>query len=177
MATATTEIYTYGHPLAPHDALPSSAAEHARQPSAERRASPVFCRDFLQHGIVEHGVRQQPFEPGVLLLEHLQLARLRHVHAAILGLPRVQRRAADAVLATHIGGLHPAFLLAQHRDDLLLAEPGLPHVRLLTKARSEEHTSELQSLMRISYAVFCLKKKKQNNTNHPTTNSYIVPKK
>src|SRR3546814_4747331 len=33
--------------------------------------------------------------------------------------------------------------------------------RKLTQ-RSEEHTSELQSLMRISYAVFCLKKKKQN---------------
>src|SRR3546814_4065658 len=32
------------------------------------------------------------------------------------------------------------------------------------EARSEEHTSELQSLMRISYAVFCLKKK--NNTKH-----------
>src|SRR3546814_7315555 len=32
--------------------------------------------------------------------------------------------------------------------------------------RSEEHTSELQSLMRISYAVFCLKKKKQQNRNH-----------
>src|SRR3546814_5083805 len=31
--------------------------------------------------------------------------------------------------------------------------------------RSEEHTSELQSLMRISYAVFCLKKKKNNQTN------------
>src|SRR3546814_4403146 len=31
--------------------------------------------------------------------------------------------------------------------------------------RSEEHTSELQSLMRISYAVFCLKKKKTTNTN------------
>src|SRR3546814_10436563 len=30
--------------------------------------------------------------------------------------------------------------------------------------RSEEHTSELQSLMRISYAVFCLKKKKKTNT-------------
>src|SRR3546814_9719339 len=30
--------------------------------------------------------------------------------------------------------------------------------------RSEEHTSELQSLMRISYAVFCLKKKKNNHT-------------
>src|SRR3546814_10850156 len=34
--------------------------------------------------------------------------------------------------------------------------------------RSEEHTSELQSLMRISYAVFCLKKKKQKNTNKGT---------
>src|SRR3546814_8621773 len=31
--------------------------------------------------------------------------------------------------------------------------------------RSEEHTSELQSLMRISYAVFCLKKKKHHNIN------------
>src|SRR3546814_10433217 len=36
------------------------------------------------------------------------------------------------------------------------------------RLRSEEHTSELQSLMRISYAVFCLKKKKQHNqqTHH-----------
>src|SRR3546814_9713341 len=33
-------------------------------------------------------------------------------------------------------------------------------------ARSEEHTSELQSLMRISYAVFCLKKKKITNNKH-----------
>src|SRR3546814_7094145 len=34
--------------------------------------------------------------------------------------------------------------------------------------RSEEHTSELQSLMRISYAVFCLKKKNPNNRSQPT---------
>src|SRR3546814_4067464 len=34
--------------------------------------------------------------------------------------------------------------------------------------RSEEHTSELQSLMRISYAVFCLKKKTNNTTNKYT---------
>src|SRR3546814_5468116 len=39
-------------------------------------------------------------------------------------------------------------------------------------ARSEEHTSELQSLMRISYAVFCLKKKKNNNTSNHTTKVY-----
>src|SRR3546814_2638357 len=39
--------------------------------------------------------------------------------------------------------------------------------------RSEEHTSELQSLMRISYAVFCLKKKKihNNNTNSIATHT------
>src|SRR3546814_4775039 len=38
-------------------------------------------------------------------------------------------------------------------------------VAQLAAARSEEHTSELQSLMRISYAVFCLKKKKNRHTN------------
>src|SRR3546814_3644929 len=37
-------------------------------------------------------------------------------------------------------------------------------VRIPPSLRSEEHTSELQSLMRISYAVFCLKKKQQTNT-------------
>src|SRR3546814_8981973 len=36
--------------------------------------------------------------------------------------------------------------------------------RVMPSSRSEEHTSELQSLMRISYAVFCLKKKKKNIT-------------
>src|SRR3546814_8096391 len=38
------------------------------------------------------------------------------------------------------------------------------------KLRSEEHTSELQSLMRISYAVFCLKKKRSNKNLHLNTN-------
>src|SRR3546814_9583040 len=37
-----------------------------------------------------------------------------------------------------------------------------------SRARSEEHTSELQSLMRISYAVFCLKKKKKEYNTHNT---------
>src|SRR3546814_10603301 len=41
--------------------------------------------------------------------------------------------------------------------------------------RSEEHTSELQSLMRISYAVFCLKKKKQlQNTNQNTEDVHTI---
>src|SRR3546814_8440984 len=37
-----------------------------------------------------------------------------------------------------------------------------------SSCRSEEHTSELQSLMRISYAVLCLKKKKHNKQTNPT---------
>src|SRR3546814_9310121 len=41
-------------------------------------------------------------------------------------------------------------------------------VRAGCARRSEEHTSELQSLMRISYAVFCLKKKKDSSIEHST---------
>src|SRR3546814_5812037 len=52
------------------------------------------------------------------------------------------------------------------RVELAGAEELVPPVlaeRLEQLVRSEEHTSELQSLMRISYAVFCLKKKKTHN--------------
>src|SRR3546814_7067018 len=56
--------------------------------------------------------------------------------------PRVHEPRADALAA---GGAHAAALSRRPR--------------LYRRTRSEEHTSELQSLMRISYAVFCLKKK------------------
>src|SRR3546814_2102939 len=46
------------------------------------------------------------------------------------------------------------------------AVQGLLGTRAAMHVRSEEHTSELQSLMRISYAVFCLKKKKNTTTGH-----------
>src|SRR3546814_10332891 len=48
-------------------------------------------------------------------------------------------------------------------DVPIVSDPALRQVigNVLDNARSEEHTSELQSLMRISYAVFCLKKKTQ----------------
>src|SRR3546814_2773881 len=42
------------------------------------------------------------------------------------------------------------------------------------RIRSEEHTSELQSLMRISYAVFCLKKKNINITNTHTNTLHLI---
>src|SRR3546814_4535497 len=47
--------------------------------------------------------------------------------------------------------------------------------QLVAECRSEAHTSELQSLMRISYAVFCLKKKKQRQTTKPNTQEHTVP--
>src|SRR3546814_3896440 len=66
----------------------------------------------------------------------------------------------------------------------LLAEAGYPEgfevdiygyrERHVTEARSEEHTSELQSLMRISYAVFCLKKK--NTTQSMSTRPHTAQK-
>src|SRR3546814_9743684 len=43
-----------------------------------------------------------------------------------------------------------------------------PRSPITDATRSEEHTSELQSLMRISYAVFCLKKKKTNKQPQPS---------
>src|SRR3546814_960745 len=56
---------------------------------------------------------------------------------------------------------------------------GEPFPRMTNTERSEEHTSELQSLMRISYAVFCLKKKKasttvQNNSLKHKTKLYSI---
>src|SRR3546814_8165373 len=58
-----------------------------------------------------------------------------------------------------------------------LHKPTLPPVPVGSQMkchieRSEEHTSELQSLMRISYAVFCLKKKTQTINKHTATSSH-----
>src|SRR3546814_1726341 len=50
---------------------------------------------------------------------------------------------------------------------------GLPGDSRDEVVRSEEHTSELQSLMRISYAVFCLKKKKRLHPQYNTTNKRL----
>src|SRR3546814_9522298 len=64
--------------------------------------------------------------------------------------------------------LELAFARVLAREGSDLADPmelsALDYARtILVDVRSEEHTSELQSLMRISYAVFCLKKKNKNN--------------
>src|SRR3546814_1781505 len=64
-----------------------------------------------------------------------------------------------STMSHHLGILERAGLVESERESRLI------HYR--ADYRSEEHTSELQSLMRISYAVFCLKKK--NNNRMKTT--------
>src|SRR3546814_4719958 len=59
--------------------------------------------------------------------------------------------------------------LVNHRSAALIRRHGVQYLRPRpedAETRSEEHTSELQSLMRISYAVFCLKKKKLQHTQY-----------
>src|SRR3546814_9130527 len=86
-------------------------------------------------------------------------------------------QAADARGGVHADG-DGAEAGAQHRGQkaAVAGEDDPPrHDRLAGRKaaahRSEEHTSELQSLMRISYAVFCLKKKKQTNDSIQTLHS------
>src|SRR3546814_8234471 len=57
---------------------------------------------------------------------------------------------------------------ADYGAEHLVADINHESARLGREARSEEHTSELQSLMRTSYAVFCLRKKKTPQKHHPT---------
>src|SRR3546814_2669028 len=83
---------------------------------------------------------------------------------------------AEGELAT-LGALPCARHVVEQPGDLGAGEVGVEQqagalAHHVFCARSEEHTSELQSLMRISYAVFCLKKKKTKHTtlnNKPTS--------
>src|SRR3546814_2734409 len=103
---------------------------------------------------------------GCLLIPRGPCPRMTiHVAQADTARPMASARQAGRFAAAQprVGASPPlrkACLVAGRRP------PGLPAAGILVAPpplRSEEHTSELQSLMRISYAVFCLKKKKQHN--------------
>src|SRR3546814_1606566 len=85
--------------------------------------------------------------------------------------PKIDRIACPWLIERFIDKA-PEFLYVPSADVLRVAEEtgaipyDIPGVEL-THERSEEHTSELQSLMRISYAVFCLKKKTQQFSRQP----------
>src|SRR3546814_5528414 len=97
-----------------------------------------------------HAQRAQ--RPHLAALEGaFELRKLPRVVGA-LGLDRI-------VDGDHLGGVVFGCRHFEHVGQVVLA----------LRVRSEEHTSELQSLMRISYAVFCLKKKKATITHKENT--------
>src|SRR3546814_2381042 len=122
-------------------------------------SSDVCSSDLLggQTSQVVLGVLQRAVEAADL--EEVAPLRDRQQEAA------VEEGAVQAVLAELLGErqqrLHEARLQQALRLRRIVAED--------TVARSEEHTSELQSLMRNSYAVFCLKKKTKNSNTHTNT--------
>src|SRR3546814_4110403 len=102
----------------------------------------IFWR-ALADGMAGWAVAQRGDNRGLLAIEHA-------VQVATRAMPVWQSL------------LH--LLMADCLNALGQAEHALESVE---RARSEEHTSELQSLMRISYAVFCLKKKTKTLTRIP----------
>src|SRR3546814_4482012 len=92
-------------------------------------------------------------EPGVNLLEYLS----RHgAHVDIANTSSGRVPIAEAILGE---------AAARKADLVIVGVYSRPRTTKILFGRSEEHTSELQSLMRISYAVFCLKKK-NNKQKH-----------
>src|SRR3546814_9928799 len=131
--TATTEIYTYGHTLSLHDARPILFVRgriHGCLCNCKRRARCTGLGD---------SPRRPLGETGKACIERRPVSQetCRRGVAQCLR-SRDRPRHGSPVRATKISGAVPVGAAPE---------------------RSEEHTSELQSLMRISYAVFCLKKK------------------
>src|SRR3546814_4197625 len=89
----------------------------------------------------------------------LGTARIR-VKTRIIGMLRIT----SMMLATNNEAIRPQTMSGccwnSSGPGVMLYSDSAP---IITAVRSEEHTSELQSLMRISYAVFCLKKKTKEN--------------
>src|SRR3546814_2329422 len=115
----------------------------------------------------------------LLLLPFLSLAFLPAAHAAQVPVPALsawvtdQTGTLDSNTRTH---LNTVLADLEKRKGAQIAVLVVPSTGEDT--RSEEHTSELQSLVRISYAVFCLKKKKKNQQiidNKPTNNKPYDP--
>jgi len=91
--------------------------------------APCPCRFRLRRR--RHRLGEQLLQLGVLIFKRLQTLGVRDIEAAVLGLPFVERRAADPTLAAHIGRLRTGLLLPQNPNDLLFREPAWLHVHPL----------------------------------------------
>src|SRR3546814_10020277 len=109
------------------------------------------------------------------LFPYPTLFRSADVAAGLVALPNDRSVVVGLITGCGMGkGRIPAPTVRSGEPNAALKQE---HRRLIAHAaaaghivRSEEHTSELQSLMRISYAVFCLKKKKNKHKNRMTKN-------
>src|SRR3546814_5735968 len=79
---------------------------------------------------------------------------------------------AERLVALAPGIARPRVLLDDDGGHAKALQPRAQRDAALAAARSEEHTSALQSLMRISYAVFCLKKKLRPHHPQPSTQKH-----
>src|SRR3546814_10369030 len=70
----------------------------------------------------------------------------------------VDQKTNEVLAAQHADSVQPIASLTKLMTALVVTDAKQPMDEVIEITRSEEHTSELQSLMRISYAVFCLKK-------------------
>src|SRR3546814_5217804 len=137
--TATTEISTYGHPLSRPHALPISRRWPARE--RPRRALPSSCASVPPGVSPRLLKRARPPSPRW----RLSRSKRRNPRSPGHSAHPIRRDGRDSTSPNRNWG----WLWVRWADN---------HPQ--NGRRSEEHTSELQSLMRISYAVFCLQKKK-----------------
>src|SRR3546814_3467286 len=97
--------------------------------------------------------------PAVALVAHPDVERVQFRRPGPLAHAEVDAAARQQIECRH-ALRHPMRLVGGELDDAVPQPDVLrPLARRAEEDRSEEHTSELQSLMRTSYAVFCLKKK------------------
>src|SRR3546814_1720981 len=106
---------------------------------------------------------------GGMLAEDIRVREYlkKKLKSASVGRVVIERPAKNARITVY--SARPGVVIGKRGEDIenlkadLQRLMGVPvHVNIEEIRRSEEHTSELQSLMRISYAVFCLKKKQKN---------------
>src|SRR3546814_6335434 len=95
---------------------------------------------------------------GGLTDAHTDGMSTRRIEAIIA--PSIEAMGYELVRVMLTGGRRPTLqIMAERADGSGMSVDDCAGISRTISARSEEHTSELQSLMRISYAVFCLKKK------------------
>src|SRR5690606_7059595 len=96
-------------------------------PRASAPALQFFCNQVLHRRVVQRQLRVHPLELAVLRFQFLDPPQVRRLHAAVLGLPLVVGRHADAGLAADVLDRHPGIGLLEDRDDLGLGELRLLH--------------------------------------------------